>query len=426
MAATAALLTGLLWGCADSTSYLDPCSSHAKAWSPGHCQAQSDGSKAAGDCEVGYYRQGNQCVLDERQCPEGEHYQDDRCVADQLTVDIISQTACTIARNGSTQLIVQFIVRDESGRALDPGLDEQKNATLMTSNLFVDDRPVDVEATISRDSQLLRSDLVLSLVLDASYSMLTHTPPAFEPMKAAAASIVESTQESWQANQSNFDWRLVWFNEYLYEPAANMAGRNWDIDDIAFLPKPQEGRLTGLYKAINYMAGVHHDLYQQGTAASARDQHVMIVLSDGADNHSFFDNRTHQQGGDWNGTLYWTEFGSHPVTQAQLRSTLESSPVPNLRVHVVGFGQAVNEQELTSIATAGEGQYFYGEDATTLERLFTDVQREIATLQTIGVEVPLQSNTYQMSLRVRHQASAAEGRNDFTLTTGDSLSACDS
>ena len=165
-----------------------------------------------------------------------------------------------------------------------------------------------------------------------------------------------------------------------------MAGRNWDIDDIAFLPKPQEGRLTGLYKAINYMAGVHHDMYQQGTAASARDQHVMIVLSDGADNHSFFDNRTHQQGGDWNGTLYWTEFGSHPVTQAQLRSTLESSPVPNLRVHVVGFGQAVNEQELTSIATAGEGQYFYGEDATTLERLFTDVQREIATLQTIGVE----------------------------------------
>ena len=76
---------------------------------------------------------------------------------------------------GKTTCVVQFIARDRAGNPLAP---EE-----VLVELLVDDKAVDNESLLQEDSEELSSSIHLGLVLDASYSMLLHQPPAFGPMR---------------------------------------------------------------------------------------------------------------------------------------------------------------------------------------------------------------------------------------------------
>ena len=393
---------------------------NGQEWLDGKCQTPNTA------CPLGQHRQNGECVDDGLACDAGEHQEGDQCIADQLSVEIVSQSSCWNPENGATRLIMQFVTRDESGVALDPELDANQEPTALVSQLYVDNRPTDVESLLNRDSELLKSDLALSLVLDSTYSMLTHEPPAFEPMKAAAVDVLTGIRDVWAANNAQFHWELTWFNEVIFRPAPNNSDEPWSIADIANLPQPAAGDFTGLWKAVHNAIGIHQELYDNDIAAGSRDQHVMVVFSDGADNHSYFNNSNASGTGDLNGLLYWTYKG-YPSTDVQdVQSRL--SEFPNLRVYVIGFGEQLEESEkqnLRDLADQGRGQYFFGSDSNALGQLFDSVKREFITMQTLGVETPLRDGEYNFSLRTQHIASGAEGRQDFSLEISEeSLGPC--
>jgi hypothetical protein len=386
-------------------------------WVNGKCQTPNT------SCPLGQHRENGQCVDSGLMCDDGQHQEGDQCVADQLTVEIVSQSSCWNPENGATRLILQFVTRDQSGLALDPELDANQEPTALASQLLVDNGPPDVESLLNRDSELLKSDLALSLVLDSTYSMLSHTPPAFEPMKAAAVDVLTGIRDTWSTNNAQFHWELTWFNEVIFRPAANNRGENWSISDIRDLPTPETGSFTGLWKAVHYTIGIHQELYEKQVAAGKRDQHVMVVFSDGEDNHSYFDNSNIDRPDDLNGVLHWTYQGYPATNFEDLQALLDE--FPQLRVYVIGFGDALlsandlEKQKLRNLAEQNRGQYFFGNDSNALAQLFDSVKREFITMQTLGVETPLRDGQHEFSLRARHHASGAEGRKDFSLTISE-------
>ena len=68
------------------------------------------------------------------------------------------------------------------------------------------------------------------------------------------------------------------------------AARDWEPDDILTIPAPASGTSTKLNSAVKVMADFMQSEYDSGVFNGERDQYVMLVLSDGADNYSFFDN----------------------------------------------------------------------------------------------------------------------------------------
>ncbi len=387
----------------------------------GVCQAPGGG------CDLGFHLENGQCVADGLACGEGEHQEGDRCVVDQLTVEIVSENACRNPENGATRLILQFVTRDQAGVALDPQVDANQEPSALDSQLFINDRPADVESLLSRDSELLKSDLAVSLVLDATYSMLQHNPPAFEPMKAAAVNVLQELQQLWTANDSLFHWELTWFDELIYRPAPNNRGTPWSIEDTAKIPSPKQGQFTGLWKAVHYGIGVHEALYSEQIAAGPRDQQVMIVFSDGDDNHSFFanDDEAHRGNGNLAEMLFWSFTGYPKTSIDDIKARLAENP--QLRIYVIAFGDQIGEDgraKLQELAQLSHGQYFAGSDSNNLGQLFDSVKKEFITMQTLGVETSLDLGQYEFSLRTKHLPSGAEGKRDFMLEVGAQLPEC--
>lgn len=386
----------------------------------GQCQVPDQG------CPAGYTESGGECVLSSFDCETGQHEENGECVADQLTVELVSQSACWIAATGAVRTIVQYTARDESGRNVASTSGAEPNTSL-SAGFVVNDRPLDIEAQLSSDSELLNSDLLVSLVLDASYSMLQHEPPAFEPMKEAAMNVLNETQSMWMQTASNFYWELLWFDSALFTPLENMAGEQWEIGDIAHIPAPVEGTYTALYKAINKMVDKHAELREQGIAAGPRDQHVMVIFSDGMDNQSHVDNSAlyEEKSQDM---LYWAKQGAGKTSLQEVLDKVDN--VENLRTYVVGFGEIVgadggHKQALQDIATRGGGKYFFGAETGELGALFRDVQTEFVTLQTLGAEVPLAPGQYTFDLVVKHAASQSQGSKSFEIAAGPGLGECE-
>ncbi len=356
-------------------------------------------------------------------CESGSYWDGQQCTASALSLEVMSQSACYLPNNGATRLILQFVARDEQGFAIDPMVDANNVPTALNSALTVNGESIDVESLIDQDSELLRANLAMTLLLDSSRSMLLHTPPAFTPMKTAAVSVLNNTQTTWSQNQAQFHWGVAWFNEYLYQPKPNNAGEVWTIDDVASIPEPVDRDFTGLLKAVDHMIGIHEQWYADGIAAAARDQHVLVVFSDGKDNHSWFDNADQTGEDNFQQMLFWDELGLAPVpTVSDIRDP--ASTVPNLRIHVMGMGSAVDENELKAIADLGQGQYFFGSNSDTLGDLFNQVQRELVTQQTLGVQTPLAAGDYTFTLTAQRISDGAQASHTWTQPAGSALPAC--
>lgn len=397
--------------------------------------AACEGGKSSPSCGPNETRQNNRCVSTQNpdnQCPVGQdfiegrcrdidqscgtgfHSENGQCVSNQLSVDIISNTSCL--KDGSTRVLLQYIVRDPDGRPITVSAAGSESQALLKTEVLVDGNLLSSESRIERDAELLNSDLALSLVLDASYSMLVeHTPPAFTPMKNAATTVLSNAKDAWMANDSQFYWELSWFDRNIYTPDED-RGRPWTTEDIANIPEPESGGATVLFKAVSSMMKTHQSLYNNGLAAGERDQHIMLIFSDGEDNNSDFDtsNQEPELGGEAD-ALAWVEKGYKDTALSQLQNQLASSGVPNLRLLVIGFGDKADEQTLQSLAELGNGRYFFGDNANTLDQIFAEVQKEFATLQTIEIETPLPQKAYTFALHALETDSGDEGRSEFTV-----------
>lgn len=308
---------------------------------------------------------------------------------------------------GTTTVVVQLVARD--------GSDSPLHGDELSFELQVDDAPIDVEGLLSEDSEALASSLHLTLVLDASYSMLQHTPPAFAPMLSAARRSTAAGKALYVDRPGTFDWDLVWFSDRIFRPVETTADTEWLETDIERIPVPTPGTFTKLYAAAA-SAIQSSAAHAAANASGPRDQHIVVVFSDGADNYSWFDNGTQSGTGEVGvGRAYeWT--GAAPVTRAQVEQLLRDNP--GIQLHVMGLGSAVNDGELAAIARAGRGRYFKNVEASQVDVLFDQVTREFTSVQTRGATIPVAPGAYTFRVVATRNDTGAQAVYSFRFLGG--------
>ena len=181
------------------------------------------------------------------------------------------------ATRGVTRVGLSFVARQPDQSPLDT-----ENSTY---DLMSDGESLDVEVSQVQAATAPRVNLLYSLVLDATYSMLKHDPPAFEPMRNAAFTSVQRGRVLVdEAGRGSFDWDLFWFDDHIFHPEDD-----WRENDILSIPEPEHGPFTRLHGAVaRALAMANTRLEQRAAQIPGQWQHVMVVFSDGADNHSWY------------------------------------------------------------------------------------------------------------------------------------------
>jgi len=312
--------------------------------------------------------------------------------------------------NGKTTVLVQYSVRGAS----EAPLSDKQFGTVM----LVDEKALDSESLLDSSSEELAVDLHFAEVLDASYSMTQHNPPAFDTMKQAARDTYRDVVQAWAQRPGNASFRGIWFDEVINQTVDSQnTGRPWLPDDLLTIPTPQPGSATKMYSAAQRMAELLKGDYDKGIAAGERDHHVMLLFSDGADNYSWFNNASAE-------TLLTTSTGASYVQYGMPATTLNDVTAairahPRLTVHVIGLGSQINASELTQIAEAGGGVFLQNPSSEKLGDLFEQVMLEFTTIQTEGALMPLPPGDYTYTLRVVNGNGSASDEVSFRFHAGD-------
>ena len=337
----------------------------------------------------------------------------------QLSVPIPPTVSYPNDGKGLTQMVVQFSARDKVGNPL--------NSDEFDVELRVNDKPVDVESLLNQSSEELGVNLSFGMVLDASYSMTVGSSPAFVPMKTAARDSYQEVLELWKNRPGKIKFSVVWFDSLIKQSQSGVGGQgDWQPGDLLTIPTPQQdGGQTKLYSAVEVMAKRMKADYDNGIFNGPRDQYVMLVFSDGADNYSWFDNskQPDQPLTTTSGASY-RQFGTTgPASQKSddaLTQTLTAiSSHPRLTTHVIGLGETINIDELKKIASTGRGVFQNGNLAGgSVGELFQRVMKEFTTLQTRGAQMPLSPGDYKISLIVTNKATKDAGQYHFSIRAG--------
>jgi len=340
----------------------------------------------------------------DKEAPTAPDWFDDSAVV----IETYGTPSVTFDDEDITTLVVQFIVRDGNRQPL---ADED-----LEIELQIDGESLDIEGPLEEDSEALSSSLHLTLVLDASYSMTRHDPPAFAPMLTAARQATSAGKQLYVDRPGTFDWDLVWFNDVIYRPDETLPNTFWLETDIERIPEPDSGAFTKLYAAVK-SAVESSAAHRATTNATARDQHLVVVFSDGADNYSFSNNADESGTGSIGNdrTYEWT--GSTPVSLNDVKAQLAANP--GVQVQVMGLGSAVDDAALATIASEGRGRYVKNVDPANVDVLFDEITREFTSLQTRGAMLPLEPGDYTFSIVVRRTDTGAATRSSFRFRTGD-------
>ncbi len=309
---------------------------------------------------------------------------------------------------GTTTIVVQFVARNAHNVPLE--------SDDLTVELRINGERVDVEGILKEDSEQLRTSTYLTLVLDASYSMLEQEPPAFGPMLAAARKTVASGRKLYADRPGVFDWSLYWFSDRIFTPLETTSGTQWGETDIERIPAPRPGTFTKLYAALE-VAVEESKLFAEEFANDARDQHMIVVLSDGADNYSWFPNTDITGTGTAGTNRSYKYFGYRATSQSKIVDLIRSHP--SLRLNVIGLGSAVRDEELRSLAQAGKGTYFKNPKSDQLDKVFDRVALELTSIQTRGATVPLPSGDYRLDVVVRQRGANAKAVHSLEFHGGD-------
>lgn len=298
--------------------------------------------------------------------------------------------------DGRTRIITSFVARAEQGelrRALTVG------ETVV--EFYVDGQRVSGESVLDRNE--LGGSLFYTMVLDGSYSMLVdHDPPAFQPMLAAARASIEDVAREWQQRGTNaevrFDW--LWFDDYVHYPDDKTGA------SISLVPAPRSGENdTRLFGAIDYMFKRHLSTAAGGFATQPQDRHVLVVFTDGNDNRSYFvttetnervetpvPHVKHRPG---------LATASHVDLIARLNEARAEGLLPGFTLHTIGLGSSVRSEPLRELAATQNGVFVQNPSSRNLADLFSAITREVVSIQTVGVKLPLRPGPYQLTVRVR-------------------------
>ncbi|MBK8098084.1 MAG: VWA domain-containing protein [Planctomycetes bacterium] len=273
------------------------------------------------------------------------------------------------------------------------------------TEILIDGAPLDSESLLAENE--IDADLMVSLVLDASYSMVSdHSPRAFEPMLAAARVSLERIIQRWISKGDTAFSSWIWFDDYIYDPwqAADYAAEN-----ITRIPAPPAGTDTRLFGAMDFMLARHQQLRAGGggqppLAAGPVDRHVMIVFTDGTDNRSHFAEPVATQ-------LRTSPFAhersrpAQPTSLAALEARLQA--LDYLAVYVIGFGSSIQAADLERLAAAANGQFIRADATSELPAVFDTISRQVTAIREIGARDPRPlrgPHEFRVVVRSRHDA----------------------
>lgn len=306
------------------------------------------------------------------------------------------------ASRGTTTVVARWIARRADGTPLGP------NDVDVALNL--NGRGLDPEVILQQGAQQLGVNLTYGMVLDATYSMMLHTPPAFGPMTEAAQKSVQTGEALWRDKPGSYTWTVAWFDDYVYRPETP-----WADSALLSIPAPSQGAFTRLYSAVDF--GLSELSRVRATTTSGSQQDVLVVFSDGRDNHSAWtppdtndlvqrDNGLSYRKLSWPGTALNT-----------LLAKIQG--LPNLTVHTLGMGTDVNDAELQAIADAGRGIYVKNPNSSGVGALFERVTQEFTTLQSSGASLLNAPGDYVFSVTVTDHATGTQGTLAFNVHLGD-------
>lgn len=334
-----------------------------------------------------------------------------------VTLEVTDDPQVTwLNTNGRTQVIVQFSARDNNGLPL---TEDQIDV-----EFELDGNPIDVESLLNQGSTQLEVNLYFAMVLDASFSMTQHDPPAFEPMKSAARDSFQRVLNLWDTRPGEVEFSLIWFDEIMNQSTFNIGtARDWAPDDILSIPDPAAGTATKLYSAVETMASYLQSEYDSSVFNGERDQYVMLVFTDGEDNFSFWDNSSINVTRSTSSGASYQQFGTLPTTLEAAIATIAAHP--KLTTHTIGFSADTNADELRQIAEAGSlagNEGVFQEErltANNIDELFERVLREFTTIQTRGAEIPLPPGDYDFTVTVTNRSGGNSDSYEFRIHAGD-------
>jgi len=312
-----------------------------------------------------------------------------------ISIEAVGAPSVSSDGDGRTRVITSFVARADTGVA-------QRALTVgeTTVEFWLDGAKVSGESVLARNE--LGGDLFYTLVLDGSYSMVSdHEPSAFQPMLAAARASFEEIEREWQQRGTNaevrFDW--LWFDDYIHYPDDKSGAA------ISLVPEPRSGENdTRLFGAIDYMLKRHVATAAAGFATEPQDRHVMVVFTDANDNRSYFvtseiNERVetppahvkHRPG---------VPTADHTELIERINTARAAGQLPAFTLHAIGLGSAVRAEPLRALAESQHGVFVQNPNSRSLSELFSAITREVVSIQTVGVKLPLRPGRYQLTVRV--------------------------
>jgi hypothetical protein len=305
-----------------------------------------------------------------------------------------------------TDVVVHYVARLADGTPLQP--------SEVTVQMLLNGAPLDQESILQAKSAAQQVNVVYSMVLDATRSMLLHTPPAFEPMKQAAQHSVRSGQQMWQKRPGQFVWAVTWFDDYVYRPA-----NNWPDDALLSISPPAADSFTRLYSAVDFALD---DLPRLRHEAGLDAAHaVLVVFTDGHDNHpawnpAFSDEVVQPDNGWAYHKIAWPTV-SHAALLEKIRSRTD------LTVHAIGMGNDIDETALQALAQAGRGLYLDNARGASIDSLFARITKEFTTLVSTGATIPNAPGDYDFTLVVTTKRGNGSAKLHLRLHAGDATAA---
>jgi len=329
----------------------------------------------------------------------------------KVNIDMVNKPTISYSEaDGITNIVLQFIPRTEKSLPLSP---EQ-----IEVEIKINDEPINVEDKLSSTAKELAYSVHYALVLDASYSMVDSQ--SFEPMLKAAQKSVQTGLDIWGSRPGEFTFQTSWFDSYIYH-SINNQNLDWSPQDIAAIPSPVSGARTKLYAAIDFM--LDELLKKQNNKENSDDkfQNIMLVFSDGEDNYSYFDNSDFSETNSVSSGVEYVKSGRVETTLATVLNKIKS--IENLTIHVIGLGDKIDEENLSTIANTGNGLYLPNPQTDKIVNLFDRVTSEFTTLQSHGVNASLDQGEYKFSLLVKSKADDTTTEYSFDFKTGDATAA---
>jgi hypothetical protein len=91
----------------------------------------------------------------------------------------------------------------------------------------------------------------------------------------------------------------------------------------------------------------------------------------------------------------------HVELIGRINEARTAARLPGFILHTIGLGSNVRGDPLRELASSQSGVFVQNPSSRSLADLFSAITREVVSIQTVGVKLPLRPGRYQLMVRVK-------------------------